>query len=266
MAVLEGHPKAADPADPVGGALAKIVRALPGGCGPGSQRARCLWPGRGRPVPPKPRANDRADRARRRGAAAAAGLPDGRRGPRDGSRPVGRRAQAQPLVPPVLVTYQAGAAGAARRPDRHDRDPARHVHAAGSSWTRCGSSRSTCPRTGAYPVDVLVYATVEETATWLPRSLARLEPDEDRTRLRATTDDPDWYARQLARIPAPFAVLGSAELRRATSALGERLRRGPPFAPRRRRGRAGSAECLRHRGRHGRVALMSASDSANRAG
>jgi len=29
MAVLEGHPKAADPADPVGGALAKIVRVLP---------------------------------------------------------------------------------------------------------------------------------------------------------------------------------------------------------------------------------------------
>jgi len=76
-----------------------------------------------------------------------------------------------------------------------------------------------------YPVDVLVYATVEEVATWLPRSLARLEPDGDRTRLRATTDDPDWYARQLARIPAPFAVLGSAELRRATSALSRRLLR-----------------------------------------
>jgi predicted DNA-binding transcriptional regulator YafY len=29
MAVLEGHSKAADPADPVGGALAKIVRVLP---------------------------------------------------------------------------------------------------------------------------------------------------------------------------------------------------------------------------------------------
>ena len=57
---------------------------------------------------------------------------------------------------------------------------------------------------------------------WLPRSLARLVPDGDRTRLRATTDDPDWYARQLAAIPAPFEVLGSAELRRATAALGRR--------------------------------------------
>ena len=103
-----------------------------------------------------------------------------------------------------------------------------------------------------YPVDLLVYATVEDAATWLPRSLARLEPDGDRTRLRATTDDPDWYARQLARIPVPFAVLGSAELRRATSVLSRRLLRAAG-ARSRRRGRAGSAQCLRHRGHLGRV-------------
>jgi hypothetical protein len=52
----------------------------------------------------------------------------------------------------------------------------------------------------------------------------RLEPDgEDRTRLRATTNEPDWYARQLATIPVPFRVIGSAELRAATAALGRRL-------------------------------------------
>jgi hypothetical protein len=103
-----------------------------------------------------------------------------------------------------------------------------------------------------YPVDVLVYATVEEAATWLPRSLARLEPDGDRTRLRATTNDPDWYARQLARIPAPFAVLGSMELRRATSGPKQAATAGRR-GTHRRRGRAGSAECLRHRGHLGRV-------------
>jgi predicted DNA-binding transcriptional regulator YafY len=75
-----------------------------------------------------------------------------------------------------------------------------------------------------HPVDVLVDATVEETSRWVPRSLGRLEPDEeDRTRLRATTDEPDWYARQLAAIPAPFRVTGSPELKRATAALGQRL-------------------------------------------
>jgi len=76
----------------------------------------------------------------------------------------------------------------------------------------------------AHPVDVLVDATIEETSRWVPRSLGRLEPDEEsRTRLRATTDEPDWYARQLAAIPAPFRVIGSRELRRATAALGQRL-------------------------------------------
>jgi predicted DNA-binding transcriptional regulator YafY len=75
-----------------------------------------------------------------------------------------------------------------------------------------------------YPVDVLVDATIEETSRWVPRNLGRLEPDEEcRTRLRATTDEPDWYARQLAAIPAPFRVIGSPPLQRATAALGQRL-------------------------------------------
>jgi predicted DNA-binding transcriptional regulator YafY len=78
----------------------------------------------------------------------------------------------------------------------------------------------------SYPVDVLVDAAIEETSQWVPRSLARREPAEDnRTRLTATTDDPDWYARQLARIPAQFHVIASPELRRATSELGQRLMR-----------------------------------------
>jgi predicted DNA-binding transcriptional regulator YafY len=78
-----------------------------------------------------------------------------------------------------------------------------------------------------YPVDVLVEATAEETARWIPRSLARLEPDEEnRTRLRASTSEPDWYARQLAAIPAPMRVLGSPELRRAVADLSRHLARG----------------------------------------
>ena len=81
-----------------------------------------------------------------------------------------------------------------------------------------------------YPVDVVIDAAVEETSRWLPRSLGRLEPDEDadRTRLRATTDEPDWYARQLAAIRAPFHVIGSPELQRATVALGQQLIHASP--------------------------------------
>jgi hypothetical protein len=96
------------------------------------------------------------------------------------------------------------------------------VQAAGGD--RLGTLEEHLSQGWTYPVDVLVDATVEETSRWVPRSLGRLEPDEEsRTRLRAMTDEPDWYARQLAAIPAPFRVIGSRELQRATAALGRRL-------------------------------------------
>jgi predicted DNA-binding transcriptional regulator YafY len=84
----------------------------------------------------------------------------------------------------------------------------------------------------SHAVDVLVDATVEETSRWVPRSLGHLEPDDaGRTHLRATTNEPDWYARQLAAIPAPFRVLGSPELQRAIAALGQRLARAGQAEP-----------------------------------
>jgi predicted DNA-binding transcriptional regulator YafY len=55
------------------------------------------------------------------------------------------------------------------------------------------------------------------------RGLRLESDDEGRTRLRATTEDLDWYARQLAAIPAPFRVLASPELQQAVAALGQRL-------------------------------------------
>ena len=42
-------------------------------------------------------------------------------------------------------------------------------------------------------------------------------------RLRATTDDPDWYARQLAVTPLTFEVVGSPALVQATEDLAARL-------------------------------------------
>jgi hypothetical protein len=61
---------------------------------------------------------------------------------------------------------------------------------------------------------------------WLPRSLGRLEPDgEGRTRLRASTEDADWYVRRLAVLPMQFRVLGSAPVRDAMAALARRLAR-----------------------------------------
>lgn len=71
----------------------------------------------------------------------------------------------------------------------------------------------------------LLDAPLADVARWTPRSLGRLEPttEEGRTRLVATTENADWYARQLAALPMSFEVVGGPELRKAVIALGERL-------------------------------------------
>lgn len=96
----------------------------------------------------------------------------------------------------------------------------------------------------AHAVDVVIDAPVEDVVRWLPRSLGRLESvpsDQDgpdaadapgaldapgrggRTRLVATTDDPDWYVRQLAALSVPFRVIGSEPVRSAVAELARNL-------------------------------------------
>jgi predicted DNA-binding transcriptional regulator YafY len=229
MAVLEGHKNAADPADLVGGALAKILRVLP-------ERAAG-------PV--------RAVRAQ------AAEAPVPALAPSD-----------PPSVSPELTTRLIESCTAARRlrliyrtsaADREmEVDPwavvLRHSLWYLLCWSRTRQARRVLrvdrivsafplvetftppPDLDAlraleehlsqgwdYPVDVLIDAGVEETARCLPRSLGLLEPDGGRTRLRATTSSPDWYARQLATLPVPFRVLRSPELRKSVTALAQQL-------------------------------------------
>ena len=124
---------------------------------------------------------------------------------------MGGRAAAQPVVPAGLVAHPAGAAGAAGGPDRRRPRPRPGTFTPPPDLDALGALEEHLSQGWTYPVDVLVDATVDDVAPWLPRSLGRLEPDDEgRTRLRATTDDPDWYVRRLAPIPAPFRVLGSA--------------------------------------------------------
>jgi predicted DNA-binding transcriptional regulator YafY len=225
MAVLEGHRNAADPADLVGGALAKIVRVLPERvAGPVRAFREVSVPRPAEETRPSPELTALLIEA----CTAARRLSLGYQ--------TGSGAERAMEVDPWAVVlrhsrwYLLGWSRTrqARRVLRVDRicriealpetfTPPRELDALrvleehlSQGWT--------------YPVDVLVDATVEETSRWVPRNLGHLEPDEeDRTRLRATTDDPDWYARQLAAIPAPFRVVGSPELQLATAALGRRL-------------------------------------------
>ena len=58
-------------------------------------------------------------------------------------------------------------------------------------------------------------------------------------RLRATTDEPEWYARQLAVTPLAFEVVGSPALVQATEDLAARLVKS-----------AGAADATRDRPAH----------------
>jgi predicted DNA-binding transcriptional regulator YafY len=75
-----------------------------------------------------------------------------------------------------------------------------------------------------YAAEVVIDAPVEDVARCVPRSLGRLEAAGARTsRLTGSTSNPYWYAEQLAVLPAPFRVVGGAELQETTRVLGERL-------------------------------------------
>jgi predicted DNA-binding transcriptional regulator YafY len=224
MAVLEGHRSAADPADLVGGALAKILRVLP---------EEVAGPVRGvrevtSPPPAQPWASPELTAQLIEACTEARRLRLEYR--------MGRATDRVMEVDPWAVVlrhsrwYLLGwsRTAAAQRVLRVDRIVT--VEALPDTFTpppdldALRTLEEHLSQGWTHPVDVLVDATVEETSRWVPRSLARLEPDDEgRTRMRATTDELDWYARQLAVIPAPFRVLGSAGLQHAVAALSQRL-------------------------------------------
>jgi predicted DNA-binding transcriptional regulator YafY len=230
MAVLEGHRYAADPGDLVGGALAKIVRSLP---------ERVAGP----------------VRAVRETSAAPPPAPETQVSPELTSRLIEACAGARPL----RLVYRLGPAGEQQREREMEIEPwavvLRHSRWYLLGWSRtrqaqralrvdriaaaeAGPGTFTPPaeldargtleehlsQGWTHPVDVLIDASPDEVQQWLPMSLGRLEPDgEGRTRLRASTEDPDWYVRRLAVLPVPFRVLGSAPVRDGMAALARRL-------------------------------------------
>jgi predicted DNA-binding transcriptional regulator YafY len=76
-----------------------------------------------------------------------------------------------------------------------------------------------------YPIELEIDAPAADVAHWIPRSMGRVEAiDENRSRLSASTDEPDWYAAQLWLIRAPFRIVQGPELRAAADFLAQRLR------------------------------------------
>ena len=226
MAVLDGHHDAGDPTGLVGGAIGKIVRALPA---PVAAQAEAV----------------------RRTAAAA---PD-RSAARPDPETTTTLVQACSDRRQVRIDYrsEAGSEWSA------DVDPWAVVVRHGRWYLLCRTHRRGAvrayrvDRVGAvevldetfsppadldpvelleshlavgweYDVEVVIDAAFDEVAPCVRRALGVLEPvDSSTTRLTGSTSNPAWYAEQLATIPAAYRIVGSPELREAARTLGQRL-------------------------------------------
>ena len=225
MSVLDGHHDVNDPADPVGSALSKIMRALPEPVAAQAEAVRrtaAPAPDRGaaRPDPATTTELVQAVSACRRvraGYRSEAGSE--------------WTAEVDPWAVVVrhgrwyLLCYSHGSG--ARRAYRIDR-----------IQTVETLTRTFVPPAGLDPIaaledhlavgwefstDVLIEAPAARVA-WLPRVLGTVTPVTDSTcRLTGSTSNPHWYAEQLAVIPAAFRIEGGPEIRAAARALGERL-------------------------------------------
>ncbi len=226
MAVLDGHHNASDPADPVGAALGKIMRALPEAVAAQAEAVRQTT------APAPDRAAARPDPAT---TAALVQACSGHRRVRLGYRSEAGSQWVVEVDPWAIVVRhgrwyllcQSHSTGSMRayRIDRvlgvevlgdtfsppADLDPvaALDEHLA-AGWE--------------YEVEVIIDAPLDAVAHHVPRAVGQLEPlDSGVTRLVGSTSNPVWYAERLAAIPASFEIVTCPELRAAARLIGQRL-------------------------------------------
>ena len=226
MAVLDGHHQAADPSDPAGSALGKIVRALPEPVAAQAEAVR-------RATAPAPDRSAARPNPQTTTALVQASIDRVR--VRIGYRTEAGREWSQEVDPWAVVVRHgrwyllcwshAATAVRAFRIDRvtavatlveafvppADLDPVAELEAhMAAGWE--------------YATDVLVDAPLETVSGILPRGLGRLEEvPEGGTRLVGSTSNPTWYAEQLAVLPVPFRIVGGSELRTAAQQLAQRM-------------------------------------------
>ncbi|RLV50885.1 WYL domain-containing transcriptional regulator [Nocardioides mangrovicus] len=215
MSVLESRDSAADPADPVGAALGRIMRALPQAVAEQAETVRRTatpTPDRyaARPDPATTARLVRACADRRRVRieyASAAGssferevepwavvvragrwylycqtFPHGERRTYRVDRVRGLSVLDDTFTPPAGLD-------AVRELDEH----------LGTGWT--------------HECLVRIEAPADDVRRWVQRAAGRVEPlEEQRCRLVGSTENPDEYAANLARLPVPFTVEGCEHL------------------------------------------------------
>jgi len=226
MAALEGQHRAADATDPAGRALNKIIRVLPTSVAEPAEAIRQLTTphANGHTTNPEPEIT----------AAVVQGCADGRRlrlGYRRGHGE-GRIMEVDPWAVSIRHGYWYLLCWShtkdARRVLRLDRittvetlpttfdppvdlDPVRTIEEHLSEGWK-------------YKIEIIIDAPVAEAGDWIARNLGRLEPiDATHTRLTGSTDDPDWYARRISSIKAPFHIVSPRQLRDAVHTLAQHL-------------------------------------------
>jgi predicted DNA-binding transcriptional regulator YafY len=85
--------------------------------------------------------------------------------------------------------------------------------------------RSVAMLPRAHAVEVLLHADLDRARRETLDAIGVFTPEAGGVRLSARTDDLDWFARELARVPFDFEVLSPAALREAVRRQAARLRR-----------------------------------------
>ena len=236
MAVLDGHHEASDPADPVGSALGKIMRALPQ---PVAAQAEAV---RRATAPAPDRAAARPDPGTT--AALVQAVSD--------RRLIGLRyrsekgAEFEVEVEPWAVIVRHGRwyllcwsrTAGAQRAYRVDRIADITVPDSGpfsppADLDPVAMLESHLAVGWEYEAEIIIDAPFESVAWCVPRTLGRLEPlDAVSSRLTGSTSNPAWYTEQLAGIHAPYRILGGPEVQEAARVIGQRFLAagGPPPA------------------------------------
>lgn len=226
MAVLDGHHAAADPTDPVGAALGKILRAMPERIAAQAEsvrRAAAAAPDRGaaRPDPDTT-------------AILVSACADRRVVDLDYCSESGNEWTA--TVEPWAVVVRYGrwyllcrtVERDAVRTYRVDRMRAVSVRTETFAPPEGLDPVATLEEhLGAgwdYPTEVVIEAPIERCERVLGRALGTLTAIDDRTtRLTGSTSNPQGYAERLVCLPVPFTVVAGPELREVVRELGQLL-------------------------------------------
>lgn len=234
MAALEGHRAAAEPDDPVGAAIAKVVRVLPREL---SEPVRTAWQQTAAPgesARPDPELTSHLVLA----------CTSGHRIGLDYETATAVR---EMVVDPWAIVLRHSRwyllcwshTADAQRVLRVDRiREFRSLPEESSTPDGLDALRELEAHLAhgwRHRTEVVIDAPLVAARYWVRRTLGELESiDEEHTRLLGSTDNPHWYVRQLAAIEVPWRVVGPQALRDAVGELAAELQAaiaspaGPP--------------------------------------